>query len=330
MTDTHTWSCEINLSAMSSSPLERSGQLNAFAAAPLAVCEGSSGTALTEARDNGITAVVSDAFVTASWEAAYNRIRIPLCSLEWLWAYTFAFANLFLFALKRKDEGITTAFAEGNNPIRKSILDIHDWANTTIKCGQPVPWPEDVPSPDASTIPPPLQGLLTNEVYEETIETTGEHWKRVAGFILLHELAHLVGEQLRDNWEEELRADRWAVEQVLQGRSRNADGFPAACFAICCGFSYVATVQGLKQRYTKDSTHPSPMARIAAFSDAHLRETAPGSDDWCLSQVLLCPALAAEMTVLSLGGSIEPAHLGVPLPTYLSAAELALQKVSSR
>ena len=191
-------------------------------------------------------------------DTSENLIGANICALERLWAYAYGYcATLNLLATAPRGGVVKRP------PPATRLL---QWAHTSAFSKTEVEWPDSSPRPDQSK-------------HDPNITIANEAFLCMAGWILLHEFAHLVRNDgpYEDNNESfnhtmEHNADDWATRMAInQWRSYRDDPAVLIKRGVSIGFALflLAANQAFLGRSLESRTHPSAIERIRKFF-AHL------------------------------------------------------------
>jgi hypothetical protein len=221
---------------------------------------------------------------SASW--MIGRIFSTLRSLEYLWAN--AYFNIVLYdAYVAAPRGVVVEI--DGFPERERARDLLLWADEALH-GHNTAWPDNLPSPET----PPDE-----DVY---IEKANYLFFTMCGFVLLHEIAHIVNEHRVEQetpydvrQEYEYDADKWAYDWILanwRGFSEDPRVFTVRTLGIASGLVSLAFLE--LRLPAGDREHPSLPKRLRRFCQEYF-PNADGADIASASLSLIPLVLHAHM-----------------------------------
>lgn len=189
-----------------------------------------------------------------------QRINVPLSALERLWAYAYCY-SLFFDLSQPETQGQVIDLRASDETERARRLMV--WANAGEVTGKSEKWPDKTPRPD-QTEP------------DERLKPANQIFLMMSGFVLLHEVAHLVLGHCRqmpssrdESIEHELAADRWAADWIL-GRWQEYKNDEAVFIQRTVGIAFaLAAIGGIELYVPRPElpTHPNAAARLLDFLD---------------------------------------------------------------
>lgn len=193
-----------------------------------------------------------------------RRIDFGFPALERLWAYAYCYS--VLFDLIQKSEMGTLIDLTKDAHLNKARL-LLVWANDAETKQIHTPWPKDLPSPVVKSNEDP-HVLFAHQMF-----------LAMSGFILLHEMAHLIlsHETSMDlspeqSIRQEYEADCWAANWIMskwQEFSRDELVFIKRSLGIAFALATLGGIEIYADKPHKP-THPSSPERLLAFLDHHL------------------------------------------------------------
>jgi hypothetical protein len=216
-----------------------------------------------------------------------RRIRTSLRGLEHLWGSLHAYLLLFDLAKANPGQVMDLLSSPGGQVAREFLI----WA-----FGDPsVPWPQDLPRPSDTT--------------NRMVVATNSLFLLSCGFILLHEIGHVVLRHLKQsatNPETKIRreyaADDWAAEFIVRGT--DAAELQPRLTAIAATLGLIG---GLELYGGPDDVrdHPFPPDRILHFLQNHVIPNT--GDQGTISGCLLAAGVPIQAHLLKKGvGTMQP------------------------
>ena len=199
-----------------------------------------------------------------SWLLKQIRVSVP--TLERIWAYSYAHLYItWLFQQEPQGVELDLTLDSKRNGARRLL----EWAFRADVEGKYSEWPEDLPKPD------------TDETSDDNIKPANEVFLVTLGWILLHEIGHIVlghEKNICPLPEEavamELAADDWASSWMLIKWRNHKDDirvFQKRSLGITFGIGLQAGLE-LHHEAGDIITHPNIADRLLAFLDKYVPE----------------------------------------------------------
>lgn len=219
-----------------------------------------------------------------------KRIECGICAIERLWAYAYIYGKLVT----------ASSWPEIKEP---SFISLFGWAHQPPERGE-IPWPHFATSP-------------RKHPRRADVQFASRLFEGVAGFLLLHEIGHLIKSDshttklidgMRENHRQEFEADeiawdfvafQWATEDASHIRETRTD-------ALVLALSIIAVDRAFCGGALETDTHPRPIDRIDRLV-AYLRKWA--RDDGKLAE--RAETIAARILYFAAG--IVMKFAGIPI-----------------
>ena len=241
------------------------------------------------------------------------RISVPLSALERLWAYAYCY-SLFFDLTQPDAQGrvIDLRAAEETDRARRLMV----WANNAEVTGKSEKWPNNTPRPD-------------QDYPDERLKPANQICLMMGGFILLHEVAHLVlghcehqPASTDESIANEFAADRWAAEWVL-ARWREYKDNEAVFVQRTVGIAFALAALGGIELYAPKHgtrTHPNAAARLIDFLDRWVPQGSEPNLPKRQAAWKVAPSVL-HVHLLKLGKVTDPLASYRTFRDYLCAAE---------
>lgn len=180
-------------------------------------------------------------------------ISLSVGVVEVLWAQAFAVWTWYDHLANTTPAGATQISLNG--PDQQAAIDLYEWALRRLVPGRlPEDWPSSQPTPEAT----PRFGSPVHFANEWTLVTIG--------YLLLHEIAHLVlkhDPNAKEEWllDQEKDADVWAADWVLVGGPPPRDTIVKRSTGAMMGCLALVS-RDLRRGYFTNSTHPPSYDRL--------------------------------------------------------------------
>jgi hypothetical protein len=209
-------------------------------------------------------------------------VCVGIHGLERLWAHTYGMIHVYL---RFQNSGFKQSINLTDTSEGKIAARLMEWALNGEIRGDPTPWPDDLPRPQASPVDDQIR--LTNEVFIGAV-----------GFAVLHEIGHIVrghsGTQFKDiAYRYEFEADEWAYDWVMdkwrEYEPQNPAVYGKRCLLIAELFALIAINHVYAPRNTGTSDHPHSIDRLLRFLIKHANEENGLNSElaWALSSTAL-------------------------------------------
>jgi hypothetical protein len=185
-----------------------------------------------------------------------HGIRVGLCALERLWAYSYGYYQSYLMATSHPPATLVS-----RDPAVAKLL---GWSHTEAKTPIESPWPAGTARPDR-----PMSG--------SEIPIVNEIFLMMSAWILLHEFGHIIRDDKYDESPEgqihnhtiEFAADAWAFRFLLDrwtSYSTNPDVLLKRGIGIGLAI-FIISADRFFKKPTSGHTHPHPIDRLLRFFD---------------------------------------------------------------
>lgn len=243
-------------------------------------------------------------------------IRFGLAFAERLWAYAFAYMEV-VAKVRRSPAGADLELDK--DPQTLSAVQLLAWAHDCEKAGKQSPWPADLPRPSADA----NEG---NSVY-----AANEMFLCMGGWMLLHEIRHVVGEHhkrgantsaARHDLEQE--ADDWAAHWILDQCPSDARIRTKRALGAAFGLSIISSFE-VHNREGDVWSHPDPLKRLSRFLNTHVPET-PGSKAGPTDLVWWAAQTILTLHLRSIGKKIPDKEY----PDFRAALDEAIKMIDAK
>jgi hypothetical protein len=191
-------------------------------------------------------------------------IRFGLAFAERLWAYGFAYMEV-IAKVQRSPPGADLELDK--DPQTLPAIRLLAWAHACQVAGHQSPWPSDLPRPSTDAAP-------GSPVY-----AANEMFLCMGGWMLLHEIRHVVGEHHKRGavtsparHDLEYEADDWASHWILDQCPPDPRIRTKRALGAAFGLSIISSFE-VHKREGAGWSHPDPLKRLSRFLDGHVPET---------------------------------------------------------
>lgn len=201
-------------------------------------------------------------------------IRFPLSALEMIWISSHV--CLVLHETLRQEMARNPKTPVRLNPARdprtRKAISLLTWIHENVNAENPAPWPVDTPTP------------TLDKVADGGYNPDSSLAISCAGFLLLHEIAHLelkhepyntIPEGLRK--QQEVDADQWAANWIL-GEAAPGGQFFTRSLGIVVVLSLLTSLETYTDKHG-GTTHPSSPERLHRFLSEFIPEHEKAKDE---------------------------------------------------
>lgn len=181
-----------------------------------------------------------------------NTIILPIASLEYLWAFTLYCWVLYQEYREGQIKGVEEINCVGNKRLQNAYS-VLQWAKENMLTSGIEEWPKDLPAPQA------------NPEKESDIHVTNELFLCALGWMLYHEIGHIVLQHppitTGYSEQEEREADQFSTEWILSKLEINCPMLRKRALGIAVGVLCLQSLEVSGKSCLKN-THPNAHDRI--------------------------------------------------------------------